>query len=90
MKKINKAAALKYDMYDAPVVTAKGMGEIADKIVQKAKENKVPVVYNKELANLLLNVDVGDNIPVELYDAVAKVIAYVMDIDSSLNKENIK
>lgn len=90
MKKINKAAALKYDMYDAPVVTAKGMGEIADKIVEKAKENKVPVVYNKELANLLLNVDVGDNIPVELYDAVAKVIAYVMDIDSSLNKENIK
>lgn len=77
-----KAAALKYELnYDAPIVTAAGMGYIADKIIEKAEENKVPVVYNKELANLLTNVDVGSNIPEELYNVVAEVIAYVMDID---------
>lgn len=80
--KRKKAAALKYESnYDAPVVTAAGMGYIADKIIEEAEKNEVPVVYNKELAELLTNVDVGSNIPEELYNAVAEVIAYVMDID---------
>lgn len=47
----------------------------------------MPVVYDKELVNLLTNIDVGDSIPVELYEAVAKVIAYVVDIDNKLNKK---
>lgn len=82
MSKRKKAAALKYEAaYDAPVVTAAGMGEVADRIIKKAEENKVPVVYNEELAELLSSVDIGDSIPSELYEAVAKVIAYVMNID---------
>lgn len=82
MKRNKKAAAIKYDEnYTAPIVTAAGMGYVADKIIEKAGENNVPIVYDKELTELLSNVDVGDNIPYELYDAVAKVIAYVMDID---------
>jgi len=77
-----KAAALKYELnYDAPIVTAAGVGYIADKIIQEAEKNSVPVVQNKELADLLMNVDVGSNIPEELYNAVAEVIAYIMDID---------
>lgn len=77
-----KAAALKYDeTYTSPVVTAAGMGYVADKIIEKATEEKVPIVYDRELANLLTNIDIGDSIPYELYDAVAKVIAYVMEID---------
>lgn len=84
MREIKKAAALKYDKgYETPVVTAAGMGYIADKIIEKAEENKVPVVYNKEMAELLTNVDVGDQIPSELYEAVAKIIVYVMDIDKN-------
>ena len=83
MKRPKKAASLKYAQnYEAPIVTAAGMGYVADKIIEIAEENKVPIVQNKELANLLVNVDVGDSIPDELYDAVAKVIAYVMDLDS--------
>lgn len=86
MEKKRKAAALRYEQnYDAPVVTAAGMGHIADKILEKAKENNVPVVYDEELTNLLTNVDVGEAIPYELYDVVAKVIAYVMDIDGTLD-----
>jgi flagellar biosynthesis protein len=87
MKKIRKAAAIKYEQgYDVPVVTAAGMGYIADKILEKAEEGKVAIVKNEELANLLSNVDVGSEIPVELYDAIAKVIAYVMDIDELMKK----
>jgi flagellar biosynthesis protein len=84
MKNIKKAAALKYDKsYEAPMVTAAGMGVIADKILEKAEENNVPVVYNKELADLLTNVDVGQTVPSELYEAVAKIIVYVMDMDKN-------
>lgn len=77
-----KAAALTYkDNFDAPVVSAAGMGIIADNIIERAKENEVPIVYNKELTDLLCNVDVGDSIPYELYDAVANVIAYITELD---------
>ncbi|MCT8975834.1 EscU/YscU/HrcU family type III secretion system export apparatus switch protein [Clostridium sp. CX1] len=87
MNKRKKAAALRYEQgYDAPMVTAAGVGHIADKILENAEENNVPIVYDEELANLLNNVDVGDAIPLELYNAVAKVIAYVMDIDKNMNK----
>lgn len=82
MNQRKKAAALRYEQNsDAPVVTAAGMGLIADKIIEKAEDNDVPVVYNKELTDLLCNVDVGDSIPPELYEAVAHVIAYVTDLD---------
>lgn len=82
MKRLKRAAALKYDSnYDVPVVTAQGVGRIADKIIEKANENEVPIVYNKELADLLTNVDVGESIPEELYSAVAEILAYVMEID---------
>lgn len=87
MNKRKKAAALKYEQgYQAPMVTAAGMGHVADKILQNAEENNVPIVYDEQLSNLLTNVDVGEAIPFELYDAVAKVIAYVMDIDKNIKK----
>lgn len=82
-----KAAAIKYEQnYDAPVVTAAGMGHIADKIIEKAETNDVPIVYNKELTDLLCNVDIGDSIPSELYEAVAHVIAYVTDLDKLVER----
>lgn len=82
MKQRKKAAALKYEQNSlAPTVTAMGMGQIADNIIERAEENNVPIVYNKELTDLLCNVNVGDDIPSELYEAVAHVIAYVTDLD---------
>lgn len=87
MKKVKKATAIKYEQgYDVPIVTAAGMGYIADEILKTAKESKVAIVKNEELANLLSNVDIGSEIPLELYDAIAKVIAYVMDIDALMKK----
>lgn len=87
MNQRKKAAALKYEQnFEAPVVTAAGMGKVAERIIEKAQENDVPIVYNKELTDLLCNVDVGDNIPTDVYEAVAHIIAYVTDIDK-MNKK---
>lgn len=87
MKEVKKAIALRYDNgYDSPIVTAAGMGYVADKIIESAEDNMVPIVKDEGLANMLSNVDVGDQIPIELYDVVAKVIAYVMDTDQLLNR----
>lgn len=83
MKWSKRAAALKYEEnIVAPIVTASGMGHIADKIIEKAEENDVPIVYNKELTDLLCNVDVGEYIPADLYEAVAHLIAYITDLDN--------
>ncbi|MNM37515.1 Flagellar biosynthetic protein FlhB [compost metagenome] len=82
MKQRKKAVALKYELNnEAPIITAAGMGPIADKIIEKAEESDVPVVYNKELTDLLSNVDIGKEIPEDLYEAVAYIIAFVTDLD---------
>lgn len=87
MKGKKKAAALRYEEnLSAPVVTANGMGFIADKILEKAEENEVPIVYNKELTDLLCNVDVGEDIPSDLYEAIAHIIAYVADLDRIIER----
>lgn len=87
MSKRKKAAAIRYEQgYEAPIVTAAGIGYVADKILENAEKSNIPIVYDEELTNLLSNVDVGDAIPFQLYDAVAKVIAYVMDIDRNISK----
>ena len=62
----------------APCVVAKGSGYIAERIKQIAAEHRVPIVENKPLARTLVaSVDIGDAIPVELYKAVAQILAYV-------------
>jgi len=72
--------AIKYDRskHDAPVVVAKGMGPIALRIREIAKENNVPLVEDKPLARLLYKtVEIGQYIPADLYRAVAEILAYV-------------
>lgn len=73
------AVALKYEAGTlAPVVVAKGAGEVAQRIKALAADNDVPVIENKPLARALHKAtDVGDVIPVELYRAVAEVLAAV-------------
>ena len=74
------AVALKYEakVSSAPVVLAKGEDYLAQKIKEVARENKIEIVENKPLARMLYhNVDVGAEIPPELYQAVAEVLAAV-------------
>jgi len=72
-----KAAAVKY-ADDAPSVVAKGGGEIAKKILENAKKYDIAVFQNEALANSLLSVDVGSQIPVELFEAVAEVFVWLI------------
>ncbi len=78
MKK--KAVALKYDQEhsSAPKVVAKGKGAIAEKILQKAQEFDVPVFQNEALADSLLNLDLDEQIPPNLYKAIAEVFVWLM------------
>lgn len=74
------AVAIKYDAekYDAPMVLAKGEDHLAQKIKEVARENHIEIVENKPLARMLYaNVEVGELIPPELYQAVAEVLAFV-------------
>ncbi len=78
------AVALKYDpnIADAPVVTAKGADFLAAKIKDVAKENNVMIVENKPLARMLYNnVELDAQIPPELYQMVADVLAYVYSLE---------
>jgi len=74
------AVAIKYDpeQYDAPIVLAKGEDYLAQKIKEAARENHIEIVENKPLARMLYaNVEVGQLVPPELYQAVAEVLAFV-------------
>ena len=74
------AVALQYDQLkmSAPVMVAKGVGFIAEKIKEIARQNNVPIVENKPLAQVLNKmVKVNEVIPENLYKAVAEVLAYI-------------
>ncbi|WP_335870701.1 EscU/YscU/HrcU family type III secretion system export apparatus switch protein [Bacillus sp. 2205SS5-2] len=83
-----KAVALKYEPQsgDAPKVVAKGNGLIADTILSKANEFDIPIQEDKNLVELLGQLDLNHKIPEDLYEAVAEVFAFVYKLDS-LNKE---
>lgn len=88
--KRKKAAALKYENgYDSPTVTAIGFGCVAEAIIKKANENDVPIVENSELAESLSQLELGQSIPPELYETVAKVIAFIYSLNDAKNKNSI-
>jgi len=72
------AVALHYDRSGAPTVVAKGRGALGAKIIEVAKAHDIPIEENEVLAGALSNVELGDEIPVELYKAVAEVLVFVL------------
>ncbi len=81
------AVAIKYDpeMASAPIVLAKGSDFLAAKIKEVAKENHIEIVENKPLARMLFaNVEIGEAVPPELYQAVAEVLAFVYKIQGKI------
>ncbi len=81
------AVAIKYDpqVADAPIVLAKGEDYLAMRIRETAKENNIEIVENKPLARMLYaNVDVGQAVPPELYQAVAEVLAFVYHLQGKV------
>lgn len=78
------AVALKYDKEseEAPKVVAKGRGEVAKNIVEKGKESGVESIENPILAKDLMMLELQEEIPEALYQAVAEVMAYIYRLDS--------
>jgi flagellar biosynthesis protein len=76
------AVALHYNVNGsgAPRVVAKGGGEIADKIIETAREHNVPLQEDAALASALSKLDIGREIPKELYVAVAHVLAFAWSV----------
>ena len=72
------AVALHYDHSGAPRVVAKGKGAIGARISEGAKAHDIPIEENEVLAGALSNVELGDEIPAELYKAVAEVLVFVL------------
>ena len=81
MSKVSKSApplavALHYDGKQAPRVTAKGTGDVAERIREIARRHGIPLQDNPELTRLLFRLELGETIPEALYVAVAEVIAF--------------
>ncbi len=82
------AVALKYDKTEAeaPVVIAKGADYVAARIRETARENHIEIVENKPLARMLYhNVEIGEQIPPELYQMVAEILAYVYGLQGKVS-----
>lgn len=75
--------ALQYDRarMEAPTVVAKGEGFIARKIVELAREADVPIVEDAVLVSALLSLELGEEIPEELYQTVARVLAWIYRLE---------
>ena len=84
MDKSPKAVALKYDgkKDKAPRIIAKGRGNIAEKIIDVAKEHDVPLYEDKNLIQILEALDLDTEIPPELYRAVAEVLAFIYRLNA--------
>ena len=82
-KKRLQAAAIEYDekQDEAPRLVASGKGYVAEKIVALAREAEVPVVEDAALISALMVLELGEEIPAELYEAVARILAFIYKLD---------
>jgi len=85
-----QAVALAYESGElAPRVSAKGRGMLAEHIIAVAQENDVFVHESKELVSMLMQVDLDDHIPAELYQAIAEILAWLYRLESEENIEEL-
>lgn len=84
-----KAVALRYDENKdaAPVIVASGLGYMAERIVEMANENGVPVYEDNSLATVLTQLDLGTPIPEELYQAIVDIYAYFLKYTPKYTQE---
>lgn len=84
-----KAAALSYDEEGqrAPVIVASGMGYVARKIIETAKENSIPIYEDNSLATVLTQLRLGEEIPEELYEAIVEIYVYFLEFGKDSEKK---
>lgn len=86
-----RAVALRYARadQDAPRVVAKGEGALADRIVEAARAAGVPIEEDRDLVALLAACELGDEVPIELYTAVAELLLYLYRLNGELAGEPV-
>ncbi len=87
--KRKRAVALNYDsdQSSAPTVAAKGQGEVAERIIALAKDHDIPLYEDPDLIEVLSSIDLGREIPEELYKAVAEVLAFIYRMNQTYEKK---
>jgi len=85
-EKLPIAIALEYDEKNAPSVTAKGTGDLARRIIEIAKENDIYLQEDEGLIQILAELELGDEIPEQLYKAIAEIIAFAYIIKGRFPK----
>ncbi|MCI8360491.1 MAG: type III secretion protein [Clostridiales bacterium] len=85
---VKSAVALQYGAEDAaPIVVASGMGYMAEKIVEAATDNGVPIYEDNSLATVLAQLQLGQEIPEELYKAIVEIYVYFLRFDPTQKEE---
>ena len=83
-----KAVALRYgDGDSAPVIVASGTGYLAEKIVEVAQENQVPIYEDNSLSTILAQMELGQEIPEDLYQAIVEIYVYFLKFDPFKKEE---
>ena len=84
-----KAVALKYDKEknSAPIVTAEGTNRTAQNIIKIAEENGIPIKKDEDLVNMLSQIELNQEIPVELYQAVSEVFSFIYSLSNKTNED---
>lgn len=85
-RNIEKAIALLYDkeINNAPVVISKGEKLLAKRMVEVAKKYDIPIVEDDETASILMELDIGEEIPYSLYEAVSVILSHVYKLKAEL------
>ena len=80
---VHRRLSLKYDEEsgNAPVVVAQGKGHVAQQIIELAKENDIQIQEDSSLVSNLLDMDLGDNIPPQLYSVMAEILLLIEEMD---------
>ena len=88
-KEIKKAVALQYQPSEknAPIVTAKGQGFIAEKIITMAKKRNIPIKDDPDLVQILSQIDLGEEIPASVYKVVAEIFAFIYHLNTRYQEE---
>ena len=87
---MKKAASLKYDekSSNAPKLTAYGKGAIAHSIIDVAKQHNIPIKKDEDMLEMLSVIEVNEEIPTELYKAVAEVFSFIYGVSNEQGKSN--
>jgi len=87
---VKKATALKYEEQkdNAPKSIAQGSGATANNIIKIAEQNGIPIKKDEDLVNMLSQIELNQEIPVELYKAVSEIFSFVYGISNNQQEDN--